>query len=162
MGGGHFNIAKEYLKKNEYENAIREFKAILVADEFNPNIYSEIGEAYFNLRDFKSSEENYLKAYSLTNNIFFGYHLGLVEFNLKNLKYAIHLLQNCLDDYDEGNIGLSSSDIEDVRYHLALAYFQDNEKDKSENELKILLKNNPKYEKAAALLKKIKSLSKNS
>lgn len=153
-GQAHLNLANEYLQKNEYEKAIREFKAILSIDENNPNILIDLANVYFEIKDFHNSEKYYIKANSIIDDNRLKYKLGLVELKLNKSSLAIDLLQESISDYS--NNELSSAELLDAKYQLALAYHKINQNEISIEILKDLLKNNPKYSSALSLLEEIK------
>ncbi|MEJ2615300.1 MAG: hypothetical protein P8Z35_10090 [Ignavibacteriaceae bacterium] len=153
-GMAHVMVAKEYLMKKDYEKALREYKAILITDETNPDLLSIIGDIYFQLKSYQKAESNYSKAFSLDNNQFLKYRLGLTNINLKKPELAIQYFNGCLMDNKNTN-RFSPGQIEHIRYNLALAYSQTNQNVKAIGELKVLLKNNPLDIEAAKLLKKL-------
>ena len=148
--------AKEYLIRNNYEKGLREYKAILITDETNPNLLSIIGDIYYQLKLYQKADASYSKAFLFDNNQFLKYRLGLTNINLQKPEKAIQYFNSCLQDNENNSNKFSFGEIEDIEYNLALAYFQMNQNEKALAELNIILKNNPSNKEAVKLFKKIK------
>ncbi|MDO8550123.1 MAG: tetratricopeptide repeat protein [Ignavibacteria bacterium] len=152
-GKAHLMAAKEYIDKNDFEHALKEYKAILITDEKNPYILTSAGDMYFNLKLYPSAEENYLKAFSILDEPTIKFKLGITCVNLQKSEIAIQLLKNCLMINNLRRF--TTEEIEKIHYNLALAYIQLNEYNNAILELNIILKNNPLNIEAKALLIKL-------
>ncbi|HSP87859.1 MAG TPA: tetratricopeptide repeat protein, partial [Ignavibacteriaceae bacterium] len=151
-GKAHLLAAQEYMNKNDFVSALKEYKAILVTDENNPYILSSTGDIYFNLELYKEAEENYLKAFAMLNEPSLKFKLGMTYINLQKPKTAIQFLKDCLIN----NPGrFNPEEIEKIHYNFALAYIQLNEIDNAINKLNFIIKNNPLNNEAKTLLNKI-------
>ena len=150
------NTAKIYFNNSDFNSALKEFRAILTIDEGNPVILKLMGDMYFQLKIFSKAEETYLKAFSLDDNQFIKYKLGLTEINLGKPLVSIQYLNDCLSNSNNSE-RFTPEEIEDIRYNLALAYYQVDDYKKALGELKNLLTINPSNEKAKALIKKVES-----
>ncbi|MFZ0453986.1 MAG: tetratricopeptide repeat protein [Ignavibacteriaceae bacterium] len=154
-GMAHVMAAKEYLVKKDYEKALREYKAILITDETNPNLLSIIGDIYYQLKSYQEAEANYYKAFSFDSNQFLKYRLGLANINLKKPDLAVQYFSSCLLDNKSSN-QFTVGQVENIRYNLAVAYSRTNQNEKAIDELSIILKTNPLNTEAATLFKKLK------
>ena len=154
-GMAHVTAAKEYLVRKDYEKAIREYKAILITDETNPNILSIIGDMYFQIKSYQKAESNYHKAFTYDNNQFLKYRLGLTNIKLNKPDLTIQYFNSCLMDNNTSN-QFTTGQVENIRYNLALAYSQTNQNNKAISELNIILKNNPLNIEAEKLLNKLR------
>lgn len=151
----HLEAAKVYEKINEPEKALKEYDAILIADENNPFIIKLKGDTYYNLKIFSKAEEYYMEAFQVSEDPSIGYKLGLTSLILKKPNTAVRFLNNCLLP---GNIGRFNPDeIEEIRYKLALAYSDIKMPAYAVRELNRILETNPSNKEAQNFLNKIES-----
>ncbi len=160
-GMAHVMAAKEYLSKNELENALREYKAILITDETNTNLLSIIGDIYYQLKLYSNADASYKKAFLLEDNQYLRYRLGLTNINLKKPERALQYLNSCLTERNYNSRQFSPAEIENIRYNIALAYYQMDENNKALEGLSEVLKVNPSNKDALMLLKEINNKKKN-
>ncbi len=154
-GMAHVLAAKEYLGKNELENALKEYKAILITDDTNTNLLSIIGDIYYQLKLYSDADDSYKKAFLLEDNQYLRYRLGLTNINLKKPERALQYLNSCLRDRNYSSRQFSPSEIENIHYNIALAYYQMDDNNKALEELSEVLKVNPSNKDALTLLKEI-------
>ncbi len=159
-GNAHLEVAKEYFSKSDFTNALRELKAVLITDEDNPNILKLVGDMCFNLKLFSKAESYYLKAFSLTNNHFIEFKLGLTEYYLGKPSLSIQYLNDCLEHNKYGAQKFNPKEVTDIYYNLALAYTQVSEYDKAKNSLHAMLNINPEDKRVAEMIRQINSLTK--
>ncbi|MFA3784137.1 tetratricopeptide repeat protein [Melioribacteraceae bacterium 4301-Me] len=155
-GLAHLNVEKEYLLNKNYEKAAKELKAILVTDDKNSTISIMLGDIYLQTEDYQNAERYYLADTMFFDNQLSLYKMGIVEINLGKYDQAIEYLNRSLFLYQYQQF-LRPSQIEDVHFNLAFCYSKLNKYDKAVDELKIILKSDPKNQKAKQLLKSIEA-----
>lgn len=63
---GYLNrIGYDFLFRNQVETAVEVFKLAISTDPENANLYDSLGEAYYELKEYEKSKENYEKALKL-------------------------------------------------------------------------------------------------
>ena len=120
-GEAHILAADEYLKKDDFKNALMEYKAILVTDENNPNLLSVIGDLYYNMKEYSKAERSYIKSYYIKKVPYLKYSLGLTSLKLGKTETAIKLLQNCLKENETNPGYFTEREIADIKFNLSLA-----------------------------------------
>ena len=156
-GNAHLEAAKEYFNRNDYASALRDLKAVLITDEDNPSILKLIGDMYFNLKLYPKAKLNYSKAFSISNNQFIEYKLGLTEYYLGKIDLAIQYFNDCLEQNNYSSQKFNSEELINIHYYSALANITVPDYEKATKELEAILDIDPVNRKAAAMLYQIKN-----
>lgn len=118
----HISAADEYLKTNDYKNALNEYRAILQTDDTKPQLLAVIGDMYFKLNRFSKAERNYIKSYKISKNPYLKYSLGLTFLKLNKIENGIVLLESCLMENKINPNLFNHEELQDIKLNLKFAY----------------------------------------
>lgn len=90
----HFNLGFVYMKKGDFEQAIRECNRSLVINPYDTEAVSLLGYLYFQKRDLTNASENFKKVIELNPNSSQAHgNLGIVYAQMRKYKEAIEELK---------------------------------------------------------------------
>ena len=135
MTNSKIDNAMEFFKKEDYQNALENFKSALIENDKNQNIINNIALCEMKLGQTESAEKNFLKAISIEPSTPQPYlNLAEMYFSQNELLKAIELLQR------------ASSIIPDniaILHYLARIYIEDKRFDEGLDALNIILDISP-------------------
>jgi tetratricopeptide (TPR) repeat protein len=105
-----------YLENGQYERAIESLNIYVIYASENDRAFALLGQAYYALKDYQTSVDNFDKAEKLNSNGMRKYYIyrGLANLELENIDQAVDDLENALRE-DETSFEISLG--------LARAYF---------------------------------------
>ena len=154
-GIAHIMAAKDYISRNDFKSSLKEYKAVLLTDETNPNLLSMVGDMYYKMKTYSKAESYYSRAFENDDSQFLKYRLGLTYLNLNKPESTIQYLTSCLKDNEYSSNKFTYAEVEDIRYNLAMAYMRTKENSKAVSELELILKANPSNGNARQLLNQL-------
>lgn len=142
----HKELAKIYIKNNQYTSALKELEYAKIADPCDPEIYSLFGVVYMEKKEYSKAEENLKEALRLDPNYSEAYNnLGSLRMLQGRYKEAIEFLNKALENPYYLNSFIA-------RTNLGWSYYQLGDKEKAISTLIEALKENPRYPKALVYL----------
>ncbi len=151
-GNAHLEMAKQYFNKHDYSRAIREFKAILLIDDKNPEILKLTGDMYFYKKQFFKAESYYQTAFTISNNSIVEYKLGITENQIGKFNSAINYLNDCLERNNNSVQKFNPEEKKDIYYNLAIAYFNNRDFNNAKRNIDLVLKIDPQNKDAEKML----------
>ncbi len=135
MVNSKLEMALEYFKNDDYQNALSCFKEALIGDEDNPNIVNNIALCEMHTGKFEEAQMNFLKAISMDSSLPQPYlNLAELYFSQKEFLKAIELLQNASSILPD-NIA--------ILHYLARIYIEDKRYEEGIDTLNMILDISP-------------------
>jgi tetratricopeptide (TPR) repeat protein len=97
-----------YLENGQYESAIESLNIYVIYASENDRAFALLGQAYYELKDYQTSVDNFDKAEVLNSNGMRKYYIyrGLANLELENVDQAVDDLENALRE-DETSFEIS-------------------------------------------------------
>lgn len=135
----HYNIAVNFLKRDEYQKAIDEFQTSLSYNPDNSNAYYNMGITYYNMNKFEKALEYYNKVLLYKpNDALTHYNIGVVYSGLHKMDEAAKSYINAIK---------YKYDLVEAHANLAMIYQYQEKKNEFKEEIDILKKLDPNVAK---------------
>jgi tetratricopeptide (TPR) repeat protein len=151
----HYRVA-QYLEQNgNYENAAREYEAVIKVTPSNYYPYLELGDMLMRQREFLKAEEILKKGLAYSRQLPFAYaKLGMLYFFTQRPEMAVAQLNEAIGINQRAN-RFKTEELAGAYYLLGMAYGQSGKLDLAKEAAQNALKIKPNYPEAKAVIEKL-------
>jgi len=136
--------ASKFLNKNDFNNAIKNFRRVISDDKNNYVAWYNIARLYFYEGNYSNSRKSLVKTLEINNTFLEAYILYVKTYLLENNFNEANGLVQKVKDFMPNDIN--------VRYLNAFMLFKNNKVEESINEASEIIKSNPSFTQAYILL----------
>ena len=144
----HNNMGDVYVRHNEYEKAVLEFKKAIKINPRYAEAYHNLANVYLKMNKNEEAIKNYEKALSFNPHLWQSYqNLGSIYFKLEKYDLSLESFQKSIKINDK---------VPELHVNLGIVYLKINNKEKAKEEFKKALELDPNNEKIKQILSTLK------
>ncbi len=147
----HYKLAEFYIKKNQIENAIKEYLAVIKVAPEDYFAYFKLGNLFFTRNQFDEAVAWYKKALQRNDKPFIKAKIGMVYLNMSRFADAARFFRNAIEQ-DETVNNLSGKEKSFLYYYFAISQIKLGKSQAAKKNLQKALQFNPKNAEANQLL----------